>query len=392
MSKNRERGRIFPRFLDAAPVLALFLAGCALPGYDLDDEGATSSWYGSDPRAGGEPVDYQPRVTPITPEVIRGLRTEADSAFPATEPPPRKPFRYRVGPGDVLNVVVFNHPELTNPAGTNEPAETAGRLVNADGMLYFPFVGEIRVAGLTLDEIRRKLAKGLSRVIRDPQVDVRVAKYRSQQVYITGDIPQPCAVPITDLPLTILKAFDACKSLAGSEGAVGIQNVSLMRDGEVYPIDLNAMYRTGELIHLRDGDRLVVDDGASRVFVVGEFQEQVAAPFSAGGMTLTDAIAAGGGLNLETANPAAIYVIRGFVDDEPDAEGGVRTLRKPHVYHLDAGSVSALILADQFPLEPRDVIYAAPAGLVSLNRALAQIAPSLDLLFRSYLLYDRNND
>ncbi|WP_353252921.1 polysaccharide biosynthesis/export family protein [Salinisphaera sp. PC39] len=383
---------IVRRLLATSP--ALLLAACAMPGYEIEDAGSNSPWYqGSDPRARDEAtVDYEPKVTKITPDMIADMKSDTGPAYPSDMPRSEEPFRYRVGPGDVLNVVVFNHPELTNPAGTSESSESSGRLVNADGMLYFPFVGEIDVAGLTLDEIRRKLAEGLSRVIRDPQVDVRVSQYRSQQVFITGDIPRPCSVPVTDLPLTILKAFDACSTLAGSEGAVGIQSVSLIRDGEAYPIDLNAMYRTGDLVHLRDGDRLIVDDGASRIFVVGEFEDQVAAPFSAGGMTLADAIAAGQGLNLETADPGAIYVIRGFVGQEPTPDGEVRTLRKPHIYHLNASSVDSLILADQFPLQPRDVVYAAPAGLVNFNRALSQITPSLNLLFQSYLIYDRRGN
>ena len=369
----------------------LLIGGCALPGYDLNDHGANSPWYQSDPRA-EQAIEYEPEFTRITPDTVLEMQAGEQQSPPPKIAGSNKPQQYKVGPGDVLNVIVFNHPELTNPAGTDEASASSGRLVSANGVVFFPFVGEINVDGLTIDQIRRKLSRGLSRVIRDPQIDVRVAQYRSQQVFITGDIPQPCSVPISDLPLTILKAFDACESLAGSDGAVGIQSVSLVRDGERHPIDLNAMYRSGNLVYLRDGDRLVVDDSASRVFIVGEFNNQVAAPLSAGGITLADAIAAGGGIRLDSADPGSIFVIRGFVAETQSADGGVRTLRKPHVFHLDASSVDSLILADQFPLQPRDVVYAAPASFVSFNRALGQLTPTLDVLFRSYLLYDRGRD
>lgn len=374
-----------------APWLAplLFLTACALPGYELDDSGSNSPWYKGDPRA-QEEVDYQPTVTRITPGLIGHMRQER-ARIPRPELPSAvSPYRYRVGPGDVLNVVVFNHPELTNPAGTSESLDSAaGRVVNADGNIFFPFVGETHVAGKTLEEIRRVLVEGLSRVIREPQVDVRVSQFRSRRVYITGDVPKPCAVPVTDLPLTILSALEACEGVSNEVGAVQLR---LLRDGEMHPVDLHRLYRSGEEFKLRDGDRLIVDNSASRVFIVGEFQTQTAAPLSGDGMTLADAIAAGGGLNLETADPGAIYVIRGFIDEDAMAEGELNTVKRPRMFHLDASSIDALILADQFELQPRDVVYAAPAGLVSLNRALAQITPSLDLLFRSWLIYDRSSD
>lgn len=381
------------------------LAACSLPGYDLEDYGNKSPWYApakDDPRAQPDElpeedqVGYEPELHQITPTLV--LNQEP---APARTPLPQSllemPQReYTVGPGDVLNVVVFNHPELTNPTGTPSltgPSVASGRLVNADGEVFFPFVGELNVQGLTLKEIRQKLSEGLSRVIRDPQLDVRVTEFRSHQVYIAGDISTPCAVPITDLPLTVLSALQQCDSLQqggnNNAGRSPVSTLRLSRNGEIIPLNLVDIYESGELVYLQDGDRLIVDRSASRVFIVGDFQTQTVSPFPAAGMTLNDAIAEGGGLNLTTADAGEIYVIRGFIKNTLDADGNVQTSIRPKIFHLNAKSVAALILADQFQLLPRDVVYAAPASLVSLNRALAQIAPSLNLLLQNYLIYDR---
>jgi len=117
----------------------------------------------------------------------------------------------------------------------------------------------------------------------------------------------------------------------------------------------------------------------------------MALAYTTGGMTLGDAIADAGGLNLGTADASSIYVIRGFMNPDPNGEGREITLR-PRVFHLDAGSVNALVLANNFQLEPRDVVYAAPASMVNFNRALALLTPTLDQLFRSFLIYDRARD
>ncbi len=412
----------------------LVSAGCALPGYDssFSDEapwysfGGNSETYGEDVADKSE-INYDPIIIPITPSLLRHQSQQRAEQTLAPEQQAitagggtveyQRTTAYKIGRGDVLEVIVFGHPELGGPGGSAPGMGTrltqggsgsslgsmqnmSGQLVDADGEIYFPYVGTIEAAGLTTKQLRNKIARGLSAYIRSPQVDVRVGQYRSQEVYISGDIAKPCTVPITDVTLTVLQALDRCDTLQASVrtsanadvGGAGVQNVSLIRDGKSIPLDLNQVYATGRPIPLQPGDRLLVDDSPNRVFMVGEFQEQTALPYSTGGMALSDAMADAGGLSLGTANTSAIYVIRGFVSDERAADGGIQTTMRPRVYKLNASSAGGLLLANQFQLEPRDVVFAPPASLVNFNRALAQLTPSLDILFRSFLIYDRSTD
>lgn len=343
---------------------------------------------------------YDPIIREITPSLLSteylltAGNERAGSESPSL-PPPVEREPYRVGKGDVLAIIVYGHPDITNPGGSTQSTELAGRLVDMDGEAYVPFVGPLEVAGETIDAIRKNIAGGLARVIREPQVDVRVLQYRSQQVYVSGDISQPCEVAIRDIPLTIVRALSACQTLAGGGGdsgvtSVGVTAVHLVRGGQTYPINLSRLYGSGRgPVLLQDGDRLIVDDSFGRIFVIGQFNRQLAVPYSAGGSTLFDAISAAGGLNVASADASQIYVIRGFVKDQEASDEGLETNPQPLVYHLDADSAGALILANQFALQPRDVVYAAPASLVNFNRALATLTPTLDILFRSFLIYDR---
>ena len=386
-----------------ALLTALAMAsGCALPGYKSGAIGG-GSWYdfGGDDAAtydeelSKQDIDYEPRVVKITPWLIRHQKEEQASrtlgaAQQKVSSASSEVTNYKIGAGDVLQVIVFGHPELTNPAGTTSSEGIQGQLVSADGTIYYPYVGEIKAEGMTLKELRQRLGKGLSEYIREPQVDVRVREYRSQRIYISGDIAKPCTVPFTDVTITVLEALDQCDSLATKEGGgVGVQNIILIRGDESTPLDLNEIYASGRPVPLRPGDRLLIDDSANRIFMVGEFSEQTALPYSTGGMSLSDAIADAGGVALGSADTSAIYVVRGFLDSQPTRDGGMQTVLRPKVYKLDASSVSGLLLANQFELQPRDVVFAAPASFVNFNRALALITPSLDLLFRSYLIYDR---
>ena len=412
-------------------LLACATASCSLPGYDsgVSNGGA---WYsfGSNGSADyqqslneNRQQDYDPIVVPITPALLKEQARERDAAgltpaqdaVAANDSTYARANQYVIGKGDILQVIVFGHPELGGTAATpslttglqqggtgsslGQVGSASGQLVDADGEIYFPYVGQVQAAGRTVKQLRSSISNQLSNFIRSPQVDVRVVEFRSQEVLVSGDIAKPCSVPVTNVTLTVLQALDRCDTLqsaaqGGGQGpssrqGVGIQNVTLIRSGKTIPLDINRIYAAGRPIPLQANDRLLIDDSPNRVFMVGEFDEQTALPYSTGGMALSDAIADAGGVKLDTANTGAIYVIRGFISEESSKRGGLQTTVRPYVYKLDASSASGLILANQFQLKPRDVVFAPPAGLVNFNRALAQVTPSLNVLFQSFLLYDR---
>ncbi|MGH8502385.1 MAG: polysaccharide biosynthesis/export family protein [Gammaproteobacteria bacterium] len=370
-----------------------FLSSCALPGLSLRDYERTPDQYAisDDPRYLNEDeVDYDPVVHPITPALVLNLQ-RAD-AIEVGEPGARyiEPLdsEYEVGPGDVLSVIVWGHPDLTNPTGATENLQSAGRLVQADGTIFFPFVGTIEVAGRTIKEIRGMLTDGLKSVVREPQVDLRVLSYRSKYAFVVGSVGRPCRIPITDRPLTIVDALNQCDSIIKP---ITTRSVTVVRGADTRLVDLRDVYLGDDPygIRLRNGDRIYLNDTQDRIFMVGEFMEQKTLPVPTSGLTLAESIAASGGLNLETADAGGVYVIRGMVSQQDMDDGEVRAKDiSPEIFHLDASSIDALILADRFQLQPRDVVFAAAADLVNFNRALAQLIPTVALLFQGRFIVE----
>jgi len=408
MSNRRPRGALILGLNTAVLAGVLVLSGCSLPGYQSSPVKG-DSWYSfgsndasatyQDDVDARTDISYEPRVVDITPAVIRHQRIEREHSTlsPAVqaliEPQGMRP--YRIGPGDLLRVIVYGQPELTNPGGVQGGDMADGQVVDGDGQLYIPYAGTVDAAGRTPAELRTLITQKISAYIRNPQVDVRVSQYRSQRVYVSGDISKPCAVPLTDVVNTVLQVLDECNTLSSgqsssrSAAASGVQNIVLIRDGQSTLLDLNKVYATGSPIPVHPNDRLLVDDSANRVFMMGEFDQQQALPYSTGGMSLSDAISDAGGVSLDTANLDKIYVVRGFIDDRSFGSGELKTQRRPNVFKLDMGNVGGMLLANQFQLEPRDIVFAAPSSLVNFNRALSQITPTLNVLLQSFLLYDR---
>src|SRR2546423_1643085 len=116
------------------------------------------------------------------------------------------PGPYTVAPYDVLQVTVWDHPELTAPTGQFRSPEENGNPVSADGSVFYPYVGVVPVAGKTVAEIRSLLTTRLAGVIQKPQLDVRIAAFRGKRAHITGEIVQPSPIPITDVPSRVQDA------------------------------------------------------------------------------------------------------------------------------------------------------------------------------------------
>jgi polysaccharide export outer membrane protein len=93
-------------------------------------------------------------------------------------------------------------------------------------------------------------------------------------------------------------------------------------------------------------------------------------------LTLADALGDAEGVDLATANTGAIYVIRGNFD-------------APRIFRLDASSPDALLLATQFELEPRDVVFVSTTDVVRWNRTISQIAPTVQMLWQGFDVTNR---
>lgn len=310
-------------------------------------------------------------ITPINADLLNmqaATRERTATGLAALKPASWGPYQYRIGPGDILNITVWDHPELTLPAGAYRSAEQAGHLVAADGTIFYPYAGTVDAAGKTTRGVRETLTRKISRVIKDPQLEVRVASFRSQRAYVVGEVEMPGPAPISDKPLTIV---DAISQAGRMTGAADLAHATLTRADKTYDIDLVAIYRHGDMagnMLMQDGDVLRIPNRNLRqVYVMGEVLEPGPMGMRDGSLTLAEALASGRGVSPTTSDPAGIYVVRG-------------TPQKPEIFQLGGKSPAGLLLAEQFELQPHDLVYVESAGVTRWNRILAQILPGSSVL------------
>ncbi len=362
MSDTLSRAMKLVSFIAVLPIVA---TGCANmePGMRIDVDRVPSTHAAPMP----EPV-----IKLITPDLIQQERLakeqNADKRVQALFGEARP---YVIGPGDLLSILVWNHPELNIAATGAQALSSSGAqspaafVVDSTGMIQFPYVGPIKVAGMTELEARSLLSRRLVESIKNPDLTLRVLAYRSKKVYIDGDVKTPGSQAIDDVPMTLLEAV----SRAGGFLPTADQSqVTVSRKGTSYPINVPELVRQGadlSRLMLASGDVVRVPSrDESKVFVLGEVTRPAALPMYNGKLTLAAALGEVGGLNQLSSSARQVYVIRGANQAEPV------------VYNLDARSPVALAMAEGFELNPKDVVYVDAAGLTRYNRIVSQILPT----------------
>lgn len=167
-------------------LVVLFLPGCTMLGTYMSANHPKGSYYFK-----GQKIST--RLVNLTPDLVA-----KNNNVPV----------YTVGPYDVLNVIVWDHPELTTPTTQLSSPGESGFLVDANGTIMVPFAGTLKVEGFTIPQVQDIIARRISKYVRDPQVTVRVASFRSKEIQVLGEVGYLKTIALTDKPFSLLDALN----------------------------------------------------------------------------------------------------------------------------------------------------------------------------------------
>ena len=197
---------------------------------------------------------------------------------------------YRLGAGDAIRIQVFQSPDLTVEARVSEA-----------GVISYPLLGTIRVAGLSPTAVEQLITTRLKQgqFLQNPQVTVNVLTFRSQQVSVLGNVARPGRYPLETTGMRLSEILSAAGGIAptGADEAVLVTT----RDGRPVRIEVDIvdMFASGDLTKdpvLQLGDVIYVNR-APNYFVYGQVTRPGMYRLERG-MTVAQAIAGGGGLTL----------------------------------------------------------------------------------------------
>lgn len=321
-------------------------------------------------------------LIPITPKL---LAVEAALKTPAAIPAELLGFRptpYRIGTGDILQIVVWDHPELSMPAAPSlstptQPTvgQSTGFEVEADGSITFPYAGKVNVVGKTPSEFALVLQERLKNWIPNPQITVNPVRVHSAKITLSGAFERATEQMIPTSQLTLAAAI-------GNAGVklqdANLSGLTLRRGGQDYVIDIDALSATGKYslssIYLKAGDHIHLPFNYNRkIYVMGEVVRPTSIIFNGRSVPLADAISYAGSIRQETAAAQAIYVLRHTETSD--------TGKSTQVFQLDARSPSHLALASRFEVKPQDIVFVGPSKVTRWNRVITQLLPTSQIFY-----------
>jgi polysaccharide export outer membrane protein len=275
----------------------------------------------------------------------------------------------RIGKSDVLNISVYDEPDLS----------VAEIPVRPDGRISFPLVGDVQAEGLTVDELAASLTERLRQFVLAPQVSVIVQEFNSLNYTIYGEVVRPGVYPLhADLTVTeaVAKAGGLNKGQfrATSVELADLTHAFISRQGRILPVDFVRLLRDGDLrfdIKLQAGDIISIPSGLSQeVYVIGEVNKTALFAYRED-MPMSRTLAQAEGFTKD-ADLSRIHVIRGALSNP--------VLIVTNFNQVIRGE------AQDVRLEPGDIIYVPPTHLSSWAHMVNQIMPTVQALQTGIIL------
>ncbi|MFZ9035765.1 MAG: polysaccharide biosynthesis/export family protein [Francisellaceae bacterium] len=376
-------------------IFALVLSGCSLPGMHMSSPGDYSATINQENKI------VKPDFIQIDAQLVLKQKLAELEVKRAAEKNYKKPedfstdmhdYDYRIGEQDELSIIVWDYQSLTNPDTSfngGGSRDKSGFTVNAKGDIFYPYIGYVHVSGLTVAKARDLIAEKLSKYLKDPQVTVQVVGFNSQRANVIGAVARQRFVAITNVPMTVLDAVNAAGGVIQCSNGLtnnntntstmlcaDSQHVIVKQNGHSTTVDLDtltAVNGSSENWVLEGGSVVYVpNNNLYKVYLLGDVKQTGIFNMLQGKMTLSDAIAAAGGVT-DGSNPEYTYVIRSYG-------------KNPVVYHINLKSPEAMLLAGKFYLKPQDVIFVSSSALKDTNQVLQYISPIISTMFSTAAL------
>jgi len=272
-------------------------------------------------------------------------------------------YKYILGPADIISI------DLTDTDDIDNSYE-----IDPEGMIDLPFIGKVKIDGLSIDDAQYVLKEILAEYYKNPDLQISIDEYNSSKVYFIGAVRNQITINLDQKPIKLIEAAiqanfnpNAADKLLGTKGF-------LRRDNKVYKINLNNAFTSvddKENFYLKKDDVIFIDRNSDSIHVFGEVSKP-GEYYPNNSYSLTELISTAG-LNQLTANAKKVYVIREDFNN----------FLKVKVYQLDIKNPVNLIAGRKFMLQPKDILFIPPTEIVKWNRVISLLLPQTDL-FNSY--------
>lgn len=332
----------------------------------------------------------QIKVVDVTDAVARNVIANMPHASFVEDLGEGRPIGSVIGQGDVLDIAIWEAPPATlfgssgsdlRLGSTSSGSLSRGtplpeQMVDSNGEIVIPFVGQVQAAGRTPQEIARTIASRLVGKAHQPQAIVRLSRNAAANVTVVGEVANSARVPLTSRGERIL---DVLATAGGVRQPVGKMTVQITRGMKVSSLPLETVIRDP-----RQNVRLEPDDVMTLLYqpysftALGAIGKNDELPFEATGLTLAQALGRISGLQDARANVKGVFIFR---FENPSAlDPAIRTTARttpdgkvPVIYRINMKDPASLFIAQSFPIRNKDVLYVSNAPLADIQKFVSVI-------------------
>lgn len=275
-----------------------------------------------------------------------------------------------VGPGDILNITIYEAGVTLFSAGGSATGGTDGGAsqiaispgvqakalppmrIDDDGDITIPYAGELHVLGKTLGEIEQMIRSSLRRLSQNPQVIVNQASVISNSVIVSGEVTRPGRLVLQTNRETLSDVIALSGGYRGTARDVLLRINRHGKNVDMYLSDLNDNPSLD--VRAYPGDRITLINNPRTFSVLGAPGRVEQIPFNRSRVSLAEAVAQAGGAAPNAGDAAAIFVFRYVAAPQGD--------EKPVVYHINMMEPGSYFIAQRFAMRDKDVLYFANAA------------------------------
>lgn len=351
-------------------LIPAFVGACSMP------RGAALH---SEVLRGTQSPDSDVQVVAVTRETLERIRNwplphpRARLNWPSTGAAPTARL---LRAGDTLSIAIWDSQRdslLTN--GDQRMVNMQHVPVSASGRIFVPYIGEMRVSGMTIEQARREIQQRMVPIVPDAQVQLNVAPGSNNTIDMVSGVARPGRIELPEISPTIMSVIAEAGGIAPS-----LRNplVRLNRAGQSYAIPAAELFANpANDIRLRGGDRVVVEVDGRRFIALGATGHEQVVNFDRESITALDALSMIGGLNDSRADLNGVMVMRQYPESAVRQRGdqavdqmadpiGDAPRKQQVVFTFDLTSADGLFAAQRFLIQDGDVVLAteSPAPVV----------------------------
>ncbi len=274
-----------------------------------------------------------------------------------------------IQPGDRVAVTLWDSSENSLLTGLEERQASLGELVvSPSGRVFIPYVGEVRITGMSPERAREAIQTQLADIAPSSQVQLALVEGVNNSVAVAAGVAAPGIFPLRDRNMDVLTLL----SLAGGVSpSLRNPRIRLQRGSNSYTTSLGTLYDNPQANALvQAGDTVIVEQDDRYFLALGAAGKEDLIYFPQDRVTALEAISLIGGLTDTRADPEGVLILREYPQSALAA--GLRGPREDRViFAIDLTSADGLFSAKSLQIMPGDVVLATESPVSSIQVALS---------------------